>query len=282
MPLSLLKQTCPLVHTRIDKDCHDKIPGITERLNVYEILWIKSGNLVLESNLKTYALAEGSICCLAPGQVRRLRFSEDSRGDYLALEAGYFYRICTEVKFPLITLDTHHLGKPMLISVKEHWAQESDDSLQQLRRLSQAEEVAEDLLNMWLRVFLIYLKKHIDIKDEEQHMFRDMDLVNDFMRLLSGKYATKKMVAAYALELHVTPHYLNQIVKRVSGFSVSHHIQQFLIIEAKRQAMASNKSMKQIAYDLGFVDTAHFSKYFKNNAGINFTDFKKEIKLMQL
>jgi AraC-like DNA-binding protein len=34
--------------------------------------------------------------------------------------------------------------------------------------------------------------------------------------------------------------------------------------------------MKEIAYHLGFSDSAHFSKFFKNTTGMNFTDFKKE------
>jgi AraC family transcriptional regulator, transcriptional activator of pobA len=36
--------------------------------------------------------------------------------------------------------------------------------------------------------------------------------------------------------------------------------------------------MKEIAYSLGFDNLAHFSKYFKTNSGINFTDFKRQVK----
>ena len=49
-------------------------------------------------------------------------------------------------------------------------------------------------------------------------------------------------------------------------------------MEAKRQAMYSQVSMKEIAYGLGFDNLAHFSKYFKTNSGINFTDFKRQAK----
>jgi AraC-like DNA-binding protein len=34
--------------------------------------------------------------------------------------------------------------------------------------------------------------------------------------------------------------------------------------------------MKEIAYELGFLDSAHFSRFFKSVAGKNFSDFKKE------
>jgi AraC family transcriptional activator of pobA len=42
--------------------------------------------------------------------------------------------------------------------------------------------------------------------------------------------------------------------------------------------MYSQVSMKEIAYSLGFDNLAHFSKYFKTNGGINFTDFKRQVK----
>ena len=42
--------------------------------------------------------------------------------------------------------------------------------------------------------------------------------------------------------------------------------------------MHSQVSMKEVAYGLGFDNLAHFSKYFKTNSGINFTDFKRQAK----
>ena len=33
--------------------------------------------------------------------------------------------------------------------------------------------------------------------------------------------------------------------------------------------------MKEIAYDLGFLDSAHFSRFFKTFGGINFSEFKR-------
>jgi AraC-like DNA-binding protein len=37
----------------------------------------------------------------------------------------------------------------------------------------------------------------------------------------------------------------------------------------------SDAGMKEIAYNLGFLDTAHFSRFFKTFGGINFTEFKR-------
>jgi AraC-like DNA-binding protein len=83
------------------------------------------------------------------------------------------------------------------------------------------------------------------------------------------------MVSDYADDLCVTPNYLNRTVKKTTGYTASHHIQQQIILEAKRQATYFSTSMKRIAYNLGFDNLAHFSKFFKHNCGMNFTDFKR-------
>ena len=90
------------------------------------------------------------------------------------------------------------------------------------------------------------------------------------------------MVAEYADDLCVTRSYLNKVVKKVSGFTASQIIQQCIIHEAKKQAIKSGTSMKQIAYNLGFDDSAHFSKFFKSNSGMNFTNYKKELDALRL
>ena len=90
------------------------------------------------------------------------------------------------------------------------------------------------------------------------------------------------MVKEYADMLAVTPNYLNEMVKEVSGFTASHHIQQRIILEAKRKVIFEGDSLKEIAYGLGFWDPAHFSKFFKNSSGVNFTDFKKGVSVLSI
>jgi AraC-like DNA-binding protein len=52
-------------------------------------------------------------------------------------------------------------------------------------------------------------------------------------------------------------------------------IQDRIIQEAKRLFYYTDKSAKEIAADLGFDDAAHFSRFFKNQAGIPPTEFKR-------
>jgi len=65
------------------------------------------------------------------------------------------------------------------------------------------------------------------------------------------------------------------IVKKHTQHSAGYHIRQRIVLEAKRLAIYSDVCMKEIAYLLGFSDTAHFSKFFKKSTGINFSEFKR-------
>ena len=132
-----------------------------------------------------------------------------------------------------------------------------------------------ELLKGLLNIFMIYFSRNLKDREPDFVPNREKDLANKFISLMKMNYLSKKLVNDYASLLCVTPNYLNRTIKKITGFTASHHIQQQIIMEAKRQAMYSSVSMKQIAYNLGFDNLAHFSKFFKNNCGMNFTDFKK-------
>ena len=102
------------------------------------------------------------------------------------------------------------------------------------------------------------------------------------MELLDKNFKEKKMVAEYAAQLLVTPNYLNRIVKKNTGFSAGHHIRQRIVLEAKRMGRYSGAAMKEIAYNLGFMDLAHFSRFFKTFGGANFSDFKRGASIVPM
>jgi AraC-like DNA-binding protein len=82
-------------------------------------------------------------------------------------------------------------------------------------------------------------------------------------------------LSSYADAVHVSPAHLNENVKRVSGVSAGRHIRQRIVLEAKYNARTTALTMKEVAFKLGFTDSAHFSKFFKKNSGVNFSDFMK-------
>ena len=139
-----------------------------------------------------------------------------------------------------------------------------------------------EMLKRYLKIFYLYVvRQHEDSFEEITHT-SNIEMTQKFKALLDKNFIEKKLVSEYADMLFVTPNYLNTVIKKITGYSARQHIKQRVVLEAKRKATYSNLCMKEIAYYLGFIDISHFSKYFKNATGSNFSDFKKENYAMQV
>ena len=86
------------------------------------------------------------------------------------------------------------------------------------------------------------------------------------------------MVSEYASELAVTADYLNKVLKNITGISAKEHIQNKLVTEAKRLLIFSNISNKELSYQLGFDEAAHFNNFFKKMTGLTPTEFRSLAK----
>jgi AraC family transcriptional activator of pobA len=67
----------------------------------------------------------------------------------------------------------------------------------------------------------------------------------------------------FAEKLHVSVSHLNDCVKATTGVTVTQHLQELMLLEAKRQLYYTNADVKSIAFNLGFEDHAYFSRLFK-------------------
>lgn len=97
-----------------------------------------------------------------------------------------------------------------------------------------------------------------------------------FKAILEHDFATVKKPAAYAQSLNISAPYLNECVKNATGHSVSHHIQQRIVLEAKRLLYHSGRSVKEIAAELGYDDYPYFSRLFNKVAGMSPLTFRSK------
>lgn len=95
-----------------------------------------------------------------------------------------------------------------------------------------------------------------------------------FKELLERNFVTAKRPTEYARQLNISSPYLNECVKNTSGLSVSHHIQQRVVLEAKRLLYHSNMSVKEIATELGYDDYPYFSRLFTKVSGMTALAFR--------
>lgn len=97
-----------------------------------------------------------------------------------------------------------------------------------------------------------------------------------FKALLERNFVTSKSPTEYAQQLNISSPYLNECVKNTTGHSVSNHIQQRVILEAKRLLYHSDKSVKEIATELGYDDYPYFSRLFSKVTGMTALTFRNK------
>src|SRR5688572_22526164 len=172
----------------------------------------------------------------------------------------------TAIEWPEIYLVWNRLNqKPPQLTTMHH--DRVEEIIKEIEsKYGQYFKERSELLKAVSVAFLVYISKNLETGNTEILHSREKQLVRGFMNLLEKNFAKNKMVNDYACQLYVSANYLNRTVKKITGFTASYHIQQQIVSEAKRQALYSSVSMKEIAYNLGFDNLAHFSKFFKNNA----------------
>jgi len=108
------------------------------------------------------------------------------------------------------------------------------------------------------------------------HHSRFEAVANAFKSALEENYVTVKSPAAYAKLLNISASYLNECVKAVTGNSVSHNIQQRVILEAKRLLHHSNKTVKEISSELEYDDHSYFIRLFVKVTGLTPLEFRSK------
>lgn len=103
---------------------------------------------------------------------------------------------------------------------------------------------------------------------------RSYGIFDRFIRLLSREYMEHRDVQWYAAEINLTPKYLSEVVKTVSGRTASQWISLLVVTEMKSLLRNTNLSIKEITQKMNFPNQSFFGKYFKNITGISPLDFR--------
>ena len=136
-------------------------------------------------------------------------------------------------------------------------------------------------IGAYLKLFLIECNGHCSLFPGSNTQIIEVGktIVKNFKTIVEQNYNRSHQVKFYADSLNVTPNYLNEVIKSSINVSAKDFIQNRLILEAKRMIIFTEKSGKEIGFDLGFEDPSHFSKFFKSNTGQSLQDFKQSISI---
>ena len=251
--------------------------------NYYEMIWVVKGGGPLHVDMQEYTIGNNTLFCVKPNQAHQFQPQEETEGFVFSFTGSFFkmdeYDFSWTSQANLLQLFSE--GRPIGITY-EIEEDMKEVVLKMIKEFESRYSNRMELLKRYFKIFMIYLTRTLEENLQSIEQTRETELVKSFMELLDKNFKEKKMVADYAGQLLVTPNYLNRIVKKITGYSAGYHIRQRVVLEAKRMGRFSDAGMKEIAYNLGFLDSAHFSRFFKTFGGTNFSEFKRGTLIVPL
>jgi AraC family transcriptional regulator, transcriptional activator of pobA len=131
-----------------------------------------------------------------------------------------------------------------------------------------------------IELFLNYCTRFYD----RQFITRDNShkgILERFENLLQQYYSSDKpqhtglpSVAYCAGELHLSANYFGDLIKKETGISPQEYIQTKVIDVAKERIFDIDKSISEVAYELGFKYPQHFTRLFKQKVGVSPNEYR--------
>jgi AraC family transcriptional activator of pobA len=220
-----------------------------------------------------YDFDEGVMIFMAPGQTLRIELPNDRPAQHsgwlLLFHPDFLWRTALAAGIKQYHFFDYAVNEALFLSENEeltitdillHIQQEYRKNID---RLSQKILVAQlDLLLSYAERF--YQRQFITRKVSSHQILNRLE--NLLNRYFDSEDITLKglpTVRFIADGLHTSPDYLSGLLKELTGLNTQQHIHQRLIEKAKEKLSATNLSVGEIAYQLGFEHPPSFSKLFK-------------------
>ncbi|WP_018619247.1 AraC family transcriptional regulator [Spirosoma luteum] len=144
---------------------------------------------------------------------------------------------------------------------------------------STQDSIQGEMLRMLLKRLIIKLTrlaKEQYLADELTEP--DLDLVRRFNLLVEIHFRQLHTVSNYANLLNKSPKTLSNLFALYHQQSPLQVIHERIALEARRLLLYTDKSTKEIGFELGFDEVPHFSRFFKKHIGSPPSTFKEQMK----
>jgi AraC-like DNA-binding protein len=230
---------------------------------------------------------KGLMTFVAAGQVQSLETAEDAildpdfgTGQALLFHQDFLY------KHPLATLIRNYGFFSYSLHEALHLSEKEEQNINAILKKIQDELIhidghTQEILLSQIDLLLNYSKRFY----ERQFITRkavNHDLLTKMENLLSTYFddlAPLKnelpTVEYLAAQLHLSPHYLSDMLRSLTGQSAQQHIHEKLIEKAKQYLSTTSLSVAEIAYQLGFEYAQSFNKLFKRKMNVSPLEFRR-------
>lgn len=245
-----------------------------QRNNYFSLIWVKEGAGVLKADFSEYHFESNSLFAFSPYQPYMFAESTNIKGIAIYFHPEFFciYKHDREVSCNGVLYN--NIYNPPFVSVDDKSANTFQLLCEQIKTEMQNTELAQyELLVSYLKIFLITasrlkVQQHQEVFNEKQ-TDKEPFILQKLKDAIEAHFKTKHAPSDYAEMLYITPKALAKITKSHFNKTLSSIINERIIIEAKRELYLTNKTVKQIAYELGYDDEYYFSRFFKVNAEVS-------------
>jgi AraC family transcriptional regulator, transcriptional activator of pobA len=163
-----------------------------------------------------------------------------------------------------------------------HLDQDNFDKMHRLIALFEEEFASdEDIKGEMLRMLLARLIIKLTRIGKKQYVGKEViddrfNLIRQYNLLVEMHYKKERQVQFYAAQLNKSPKTIANVFALYFNKTPLQVIHERIVTEAKRLFYYTDKSVKEIADELGFEDAAHFSKFFKNLTSVNPSELKRQ------
>lgn len=241
----------------------------------YLFFFIENGHASMEVEFKERPCKTGTLYYILPSQVHRRINNKDATGWILAVDPSLVPLNYVDIFDHLSYLQEPYLLNPVqakqwgsvLKLLNAKYNEDQDDPFY----IPVVHAIVQLFLTMTAKCFN-------DGPGMSLKLSRPVEMSKQFKRLVIENFRTIKSPSAYADKLNVSESYLNEVVKKVTGFPVTFWINQEIILEAKRQLYYSQLDIKGISTLLGYDDQSYFSRFFKKLTGMSAIAFRSKYR----
>lgn len=256
-------------------------------LDLYSIA-LKDAGCAMDYGRNTYDFDEGVLIFTAPNQVTsvgKVQKINDIRGWMLFFHPDLIRNTDLGKRIDDYSFFSYDVHEALHLSETEQTTLNDCVNLIQSeideRIDNHSRRVIVSTIELLLNYSLRYYERQFNTREAQ-----NTDTVSRFERLLKtyykeGKFATlgSPSMDFFTDEIHLSPNYLSDLLKKETGLSAKDHINLFLVEKAKTLLLSDADSISGIAYKLGFNYPHYFSRLFKSKTGMTPHDYRNNTQL---
>lgn len=242
---------------------------------------VKCGDLVYGK--QTYDYQEGTLVFLAPGQIAGVNSNGETyqpKGYALTFHADLVHGTSLGKHIHDYTFFGYQSNEALHLSERERNIVLECFSKIEYELEHAIDKHSKTLIVSNIELFLNYCTRFYDrqfITREEVHhgiLGRFEKLLNEYFKTDKPQTVGLPSVAHCADELHLSAGYFGDVIKKETGKTAQEYIQAKLMDLAKEKVFDTNKSISEIAYELGFKYPQHFTRLFKQKVGVTPNEYR--------